>query len=195
MEVDTEGVALDAPAVTALTDPLGDSVARTADGRLVAWSLANTPSGTPADRARLLNPVLVGMTSGTVVVDGADVHQDSGPASAFSIGNLSSTEPVPVRVSVDVTSLGGPTREVVIRDGDQVLARATVGESAPSRMSFEAIARPGYERLTVAISGDPVRDSRDHSVSARFADLTATSPSAARVVSTHDQARTGVVIP
>ena len=135
------------------------------------------------------------MTSGTVVVDGADVHQDSGPASAFSIGNLSSTEPVPVRVSVDVTSLGAPTREVVVRDGDQVLARTTVGESAPTRMSFEVTARPGYERLTVAISGDPVRDSRDHSVSARFADLTATSPSAARVVSTHDQARTGVVIP
>ncbi len=195
VEVDTAGVALETPAVAALTDPLGEPVARTADGRLVAWSLLATPSGIPADAARLLAPVLVGMSSGRVVVDGDEVHQDSGPASALTTANLSRRDAVPVRVSVDVTSLGAPTREVVVRDGDRVLARATVGEGSPTWLSFEVTAPPGYQRLTVTISGDPVRDTRDRSVSARFADLTATSASSAHVVSTHDQARTAVVVP
>jgi hypothetical protein len=195
VEVDTAGVSLKTPALTALTATLGEPVARSADGRLVAWSLLTTPAGTPADAARLLSPVLVGMTSGPVVVDGAEVHQDSGPATAFTAANLSISDAVLVRVSADVTSLGAPTREVVVRDGDRVLAHATVGEGAPTRLSFELTAPPGFARLAVTISGDPVRDDRDRSVSARFADLTAISARTAHVVSTHGQARTGLIWP
>lgn len=91
-----------------------------------------------------------------------------------------------------------PPARVVVRDRDRVLARTTVGEGAPTRMSFDVTAPPGFERLAVTISGDPVRDARDRSLSARFADLTAksaTSASSARVVSTHDQARTGLTWP
>ena len=194
VEVDTAGVALDTPAVVALTGRLGEPVATTSDGRLVAWSLAGTPAGTPADAARLLEPVVVGMSSGPVMVDGAEVYQDSGPTSAFTTSNLSTTDAVAIRISADVTSLGSPSREVVVRDGNRVLARARVNESTPTRLSFDMTAPPGFKRLEVTISGDPVRDSGLRSVSARFATVTVTSASSAHVASTQDQAQTGVVI-
>ena len=126
IEVDTAGVPLDTPAVGAVTRSLGEPVARTTDGRLVAWSLEGVPMGGESDAARLLEPVLVGLSSGAIDLDDGDVHQDSGPRAGLTTSNLSEREVTPVTVTVDVTSLGAPSREVVIRDGDTVLARSTI---------------------------------------------------------------------
>jgi hypothetical protein len=195
IEVDTAGVTTDNTAVASLVTALGDPVAESADGRLKAWSLGSVPRGSAADRARLLEPVLVGVSSGGIEVDGDRVHQDVGPLTSFSTENLSTRPSGPVTVSVDVTALGAPEREVVVRDGDTVLARATVNSERPTRLSFETTAPPGYDTLAVSVSGDPVRDTQDRSVSARFENLTATSNGPVHVTSLQDQARTQVVLP
>lgn len=195
IEVDTAGVAADAPEVAALTSPLGPPVATSADGRLVAWSLQSAPAGAADDAERLLRPVLVGLAAGAADVDGQDVVQDSGPRAGLTTSNLTGADVGPISVAVDVTSLGGVDRELVVRDGRTELARTTITPDAATRLTLQLTAPPGYHRLTIEVTGDPVRDDADRSVSARFANLTATSPAAAHVVSLHDQARTGLVLP
>lgn len=195
IEVDTEGVSESAPAVTALTEPLGDAVARTSDGRLVAWSLLLQDSGDEAARQRLLEPVLVSLNAGAIVVEDGSVSQDSGPRAAVTTSNLGATEVGPITVSMDVTAIGSAAREVtVIADGETV-AMATAVEDTPTRLELTITAPVGYQRLDIRVSGDPVRNAADRSVSARFANLTVSSAATAHVISLHDQAGSLVVYP
>ena len=53
----------------------------------------------------------------------------------------------------------------------------------------------GYQRLGIEVSGDPVRNASDRSVSVRFENLTVRYTGAAHVVSLHDQASTQLVLP
>ena len=94
-----------------------------------------------------------------------------------------------------MTALGAPEREVIVRDGGREVARTTINADGATRLTFDVTAPPGYQRLGIEVTGDPVRNLADRSVSARFENLTATSPDGARVVSLHDQARTRAVFP
>lgn len=194
VEVDTAGVALDEPAVSRLTARLGEPVSRTPDGRLVAWALPGVP-GTAADRERLLSPVLVGLAAGAMTVDEEGVSQESGPRSGLTTANLSAATVEGIEVSVDVTALGAASREVVVRDGTRELARITAVADRPTPLTLTVTAPVGYRRLTIEVEGEPVRDDSDRSVSARFTGLTVTAPGTTRVVSLHDQARTGAIHP
>jgi hypothetical protein len=194
LEVDTRAVPLDNPTVLSLTRPLGAPVAQTPDGRLVAWSLDAAPGGDAVDRDRLLEPVLVGLTSGWTIGDSSGA-QDTGPRTYLFTSNLSETTVPGVAISVDVASLGAAERELVVRDGTTELGRWTIreGETTPVRLTVDA--PPGNQRLTVEISGPPVRDDAEQSVSARFENLTTSGPGPVRVASLQEQAATGVVFP
>jgi hypothetical protein len=194
VEVDTAAVDSDNPTVTALTRPLGAPVAQTTDGRLVAWSLDTAPAGDAADRDRLLGPVLVGLTSSWTIGDPTGA-QDSGPRTFLSISNLSRSTTPDVTISVDVESLGAPQREVVVLNGTSELGRWTIREGSTTPVQLTLAALPGYQRLTVEISGPPVRDAAQNSVSARFSNLKASSASPVRVASLQEQDATGVVFP
>lgn len=195
VEVDTAGVALDEPAVARLTGRLGEPVARTPDSqRFLAWALPEA-TGSEADRERLLSPVLVGLASGALVVDDDTVSQEGGPRSGLTTANLSDRPVTGIAVSVSVTSLGSPSREVVVRDGTRELARVTAVAGRATPMALTLTAPVGYQRLTIEVEGDPVRNAADRSVSVRFTDLTVTAPGTTRVVSLHDQARTGAIHP
>lgn len=196
VEVDTDGVALDDPAVVRLTAPLGEPVARSRDGRLVAWSLLGAPVGSAEDRARLLDPVIVSLNAGPLTVAGGSVSQDAGPSATLSVGNLSGTASGPVRVRLDLTELGGTAREVVVRTvTGEVLARADLPASGRGTLDLEVDAPPGHTRWVVEASGEPVRDAAGRSVSVRLSDLEVDGTDGRRVVSLHDQVRTGLVVP
>ncbi|MFW5470906.1 hypothetical protein ACOCJ4_12770 [Knoellia sp. CPCC 206435] len=194
VEVDSEGVDPQAPAVRALTSLLGQPVARTPDGRLTAWALPERPVS-ESDRERLLSPVLVGLAAGGITVDGEEVMQESGSRAGITTANLSGTAVRNIRVSVDVTALGADRRDVVVRDGSRELARSTAVSDRATSMTFTLDAPPGYRRLAVTIEGDSTRNSADRSVSARYENLRVSSVGATRVVSLHDQARTRAIYP
>ena len=82
-----------------------------------------------------------------------------------------------------------------MRNGQDVVAQATIRDDGPTRITFTVDAPVGYHTLPVTISGDPLRDRNNHSVSARFENLTVASSADQHVVSTFDQARSGVVFP
>ncbi len=192
--MDTRAVPLDNPTVTAITRPLGDPVASTPDGRLVAWSLESAPAGGGADRERLLEPVLVGVSSAWTI--GADTaSQDSGPRTSLFTSNLSDSAVSEVAISVDVESLGAPEREMVVRDGTRTLGRWTVREGTTTPVRLTVPAPPGYHRFMVEFSGAPVRDEAEKSVSARLSNLVASSPEAVRIAGLQEQADTGVILP
>ena len=199
VEVDTAGVDPSSLAVRSLTAPLGTPVARSDDGRLVAWSLSAVPAGTAQDEQRLLEPTLVGLAAGAITIDEEGsrptVVQESGPHAGLVTSNLASDTTRPFTVSVDVTALGAPEREVIVRDGTREVARTTITPDRATRLTFDVTAPPGYQRLGIEVTGDPVRNLADRSVSARFENLTVTAPDGARVVSLHDQARTRAVLP
>ena len=195
VEVDTAGVDLDNPTVAALTSGLGRPVAGSADGRLVSWSLGAVAAGDPTDAERLLHPVIVGTSSGENQVDGATVFQETGPRSSFFTENMSGDAVGPITVSMDMVAVGAPEREVVVRNGQDVVAQATIRDDGPTRITFTVDAPAGYHTLPLTISGDPLRDRSGHSVSARFENLTVASSADQHVVSTFDQARSGVVFP
>jgi hypothetical protein len=195
IEVDTEGVGETVPALAALTEPLGDAVARTSDGRLVAWSLDAAGSGDDAARSRLLEPILVGLNAGAIVLEDGSVHQDSGPRAAITTSNLGATEVGQIRVSMDVTAIGSAAREVTVIAGGETVAMATAVEGTPTRLELTIAAPVGYQRLDIRVSGEPVRNTADRSVSARFANLTVSTAATAHVVSLHDQAASMLVVP
>ncbi|GGB84897.1 hypothetical protein N798_12360 [Knoellia flava TL1] len=195
VEVDGAGVDPGSPAVTALTSRLGAPVARTPDGRLQAWVLPDDARGTAADRERLLSPVVVGLVAGAITVDDRDVSQESGPRAGITTSNLSGETVRGVTVTMNVTALGAAARDVVVRRGDEVLARVTAVADRPTPLELVVDAPVGYQRLTVTVDGDPQRNAADRSVSARFENLRVRASTAARVVSTHDQARTRAVFP
>ncbi|KGN40870.1 hypothetical protein N801_10815 [Knoellia aerolata DSM 18566] len=195
VELDTAAVDSTLPDLTALTKLLGEPVARTSDGRLVAWSLPVAEGGTSSDRERLLSPVLVGLAAGGLRIDDQDVRQESGPWAGVTTSNLSGKDVAGIEVTVDVTALGADEREVVVQAGDTELGRVTAVRDRATPLTFMLNAPAGYQRLTVAVSGDPVRDSADRSVSAYFSNLRATGPETARVVSLHGQARTKLIYP
>ena len=123
----------------------------------------------------------------------ANTHFPSPERNALFTSNLSGAEVADVRVSVDVQSLGAAQREVVLRDGPQELGRWTVTDDATTRIELTTTAPPGYHRLTVEVSGEPVRDDAENSVSARFSSLTVSTAGTTRVASLQEQAATGVV--
>lgn len=195
VEVDTAGVDPTAPAVTALTSRLGAPVSQTPDGRLRAWLLPEGGAEPAGSRERLLGPVLVGLAAGAITVDEDDVVQESAAWAGFTTSNLSSATVEDIEVTVDVVSVGLDEREVVVEDGARELARVTVRRDRPTPLRFVVDAPPGHQRLSVTVSGEPVRDAADRSVSVRYDNLRVEAPSSTRVVSTHDQARTRVVFP
>jgi hypothetical protein len=195
VEVDTEGVSQAAPALTELTAALGEPVARSADGRLVAWSLMGAPAGGADDRTRLLEPVLVGLAAGALTIDDDAVTQEAGPRAGLVTSNLGSTEVGPIDVSVDVTAVGAPAREVTVTADGRVVGRVTAVDEGPTRLGVRITAPVGYQRLGIQVSGDPVRNTADRSVSVRFEDLRVRYAGAAHVVSLHDQATTLLVVP
>lgn len=195
IEVDTAGIPETTPALVELTEPLGDAVSRTPDGRLVAWSLSPETDGDGADRQRLLEPVLIGLNAGPITTDGDSVHQDAGTRAALVTSNLGTTDEGQIRVSMDVTAIGAARREVsVVADGETV-ARVAAVEDSPTRLELTISAPVGYQRLAIHVSGEPVRNAADRSVAARFANLTVSTSSDAHVVSLHDQAATRLVVP
>ena len=178
-----------------MTSTLGAPVARTPDGRLVAWALPEQGAATGGDRERLLSPVLVGLAAGAITVDDQDVVQESGPRAGITTSNLSGETVDGIEVTVDVTALGADQRDVVVRDGAREVARVTAVADRATPLSFVVDAPAGYRRLTVEVDGDPVRDDADKSVSARFENLRVAASGPERVVSLHDQARTRAVFP
>ena len=195
VEVDTAGVALSEPAVTALTSKLGDAVARTPDGRLVAWALPTTGADDAAQRERLLGPVLVGLTAGSISIEGEDVRQEGQRQVGLTTSNLSERTVEGIEVTMDLTAIGKTEREVVVRDGHRELARKTVVSGRSTPLNFAVDAPPGYHRLTIEVGGEPIRNAAGRSVSVRYENLRVSASVAARVVSLHDQARTRAVFP
>jgi hypothetical protein len=100
-----------------------------------------------------------------------------------------------IRVEVDVTSIGADERAVVVREGARELARVTAFADRATPLAFVLDAPPGYQRLSITVDGEPVRNTADRTVSVRYENLKVTSPGTARVVSLHDQARTRAVFP
>ena len=195
VEVDTEGVPSTVEGIAALTATLGQPVARSGDGRLVAWSLEGVPQGGTADRSRLLEPVLVGLAAGPITVDEDTVMQEAGSRAGLVTSNLGSTDVGPIDVSVDVTAIGAESRDVTLTADGEVIGRVTAVEGVPTRLDARVTAPVGHQRLGIEVSGDPVRNAADRSVSVRFDNLTVRYTGAAHVVSLHDQASTQLVLP
>lgn len=195
VEVDTAGVEPTTPAVRGLVSLLGEPVARTPDGRLVAWSLPASGAVTDSDRERLLGPVIVGLVAGAITVDDDGVLQESGSRAGITTSNLSGATVGGIEVTMDVTSLGAEARDVIVRDGDRELGRVTAVRDRPTPLQFVVDAPRGYQRISVSVEGDPMRNPADRSVSVRYQNLRVTSPGSVRVVSLHDQARTRAVFP
>jgi hypothetical protein len=181
--------------IATLTSTLGDPVARSGDGRLVAWSLDGAAQGGAADRTRLLEPVLVGLAAGPITVDEDSVSQEAGARAGLITSNLGPRDVGPIDVSVDVTALGAGPREVIVTADGEVIGRVTAVQDVATRLNVRVNAPVGYQRLGIEVSGDPVRNASDRSVSVRFDNLTVRYTGAAHVVSLHDQAGTQLVLP
>ena len=96
---------------------------------------------------------------------------------------------------MDVTAIGATAREVTVTADGETVAMVTAVEDTSTRLELTISSPVGYHRLDIRVSGDPVRDTADRSVSARFANLTVSSAATAHVVSLHDQAASMLVVP
>jgi hypothetical protein len=195
VELDTRGVPSTLEGIDTLTSTLGDPVARSGDGRLVAWSLDGAAQGGAADRTRLLEPVLVGLAAGPITVDEDGVSQETGSRAGLVTSNLGSSDVGPIDVSVDVTAIGAGSRDLTVTADGEVIGRVTAVQDVPTRLDLRVNAPVGHQRLGIEVSGDPVRNAADRSVSVRFDNLTVRYTGAAHVVSLHDQASTQLVLP
>ncbi|MBM6405973.1 hypothetical protein JQN72_17155 [Phycicoccus sp. CSK15P-2] len=194
VEVDTAGFTDDQDPSAALTETLGEPVARTSDGTFVAWALPGA-ADSDTDRNLLLEPVVV-------TVDGYEPDriegrpgQDLGPIAGLSFGNLGDT-PVEVTATLRVRGVGHEPREVVLRDGDTTLATTTISDDAPGTVSVTRAVDPGRTSLTIEVSGDPERPvGEEHLRAARVESVEVSSRADVRVVAHLDQVASGWVVP
>jgi hypothetical protein len=121
--------------------------------------------------------------------------QEAGSRAGLVTSNLGSTDVGPIDVSVDVTAIGAESRDVTLTADGEVIGRVTAVEGVPTRLDARVTAPVGHQRLGIEVSGVPVRNAADRSVSVRFDDLTVRYTGAAHVVSLHDQASTQLVLP
>ncbi len=197
IEVDTRGFTARAGpvrwAARGLRRPGGPHVRR----RVRRLPAARPPTAADAARLsdRLLEPVLVTLEAyGDETVDGV-VGQRVGPYAGLSIANLGE-RPREVTVSLAVRGQGPDPREVVVRDGDEVLARATVDDAALRELSFTTRARQGLTALTISVDGPADRSAVDEPVSTAFVTVrSASSTSEVRVAIEQRQVATGWVAP
>ena len=197
IEVDTRGFTPEQDPSDGLRAAFGDPVARTSDDEFVAYRLPDLPTAADAARLsdRLLEPVLVTLEAyGHETVDGF-VGQRVGPYAGLSIANLGE-RPREVTVSLAVRGQGPDPREVVVRDGDEVLARATVDDTTLRELSFTTAARPGLTALTISVDGRAERSAPDEPVSTAFVTVrSASSTSETRVATEQGQVASGWVAP
>lgn len=199
LEVATAAFEDPAQVLTSLEATLGEPVASTADGRFVAFDLREAGAagkGDTALAARVLQPVVVRLDAYEVERDANGTWgQLVGPTTTLTVANLGD-DTVPVDVSMTVHGSGPEQRRVVVTDGGQEVASATVSGDSPATLTFPVDAVRGTTSLLVELSGDAVKEvGGDRTVSGRVTDLAVSAPPGVRAVALPAQAATGWVVP
>jgi hypothetical protein len=197
VEVNSDGFTPGTDPTSALAAALGDPIATTEDGVLVAFALPRSVDDESL-RTRLLEPVTVALDAYPVPADssGDDIAQWMRTNTFLRTVNLTN-DPVPVTVALDVAAAGPRERTLTVLDEqDSEVFRTTVMPDRKAPVRLEFVSTPGVSRLRIHLSGDPVYlDGPALTASGSASNVTAASDSTVRVVSIQDQVRTGAVVP
>lgn len=197
VEVATAGFAADDDPTPRLTQAFGPPVARSADGQFVAYRLPDLEAGADVATLRrdLLEPVLVGVDGLGAADPGEGAGRPVARFSSLSVANLGAEDRAVV-VDLSVRGRGPTAREVVVRAGDRVLARADVPAGAPATLTVPVTVPSGLVRLTVELTGPAERSASGGPEANGTVSVRAVSgPPGVRVAVEQDRVASGWVVP